>query len=461
MKKLLFILMLLITGLITAAPAPPPGGNMGGGSWNDCGPGVFYDSGGSGANYTNNELITETYCAPTAPTDCIQFTFTSFDVEAGWDWLQIYDGPNTTFPLIGTYDGTTLPNGGTITSSSGCLTMVFDSDGSITRSGWEATYQCVPCPIPTCTDGIQNQGETGIDCGGPCPACPPILIPTACINQSYTLTAGQSIVFYDDGGPGGDPCADQVGGGNYCNCNCFTRVQICAAPGEYIIADFREFAMWNTTSGWDWMKIYDGPNLISPILYNNEAGGPDNPMGDCGIGLNILNFCSTGNCLTFEFWATSVVNRAGWDCLVTSVAIPCVLPVEFLEFEVYCDKFIWSTATETNNNYFSLYHSYNGIEWTHYKDYSGNGTINTPSLYEFYEENIPHGYYRLTQTDFDGKTEELSTKFINCTNYVPLEIKSVWSIDGKYLGTEYPNKSGLYIIKYKDGSIYKRGIIKY
>jgi len=26
---------------------------------------------------------------------------------------------------------------------------------------------CPPCP--TCSDGIQNQGETGIDCGGPCP----------------------------------------------------------------------------------------------------------------------------------------------------------------------------------------------------------------------------------------------------------------------------------------------------
>ena len=25
---------------------------------------------------------------------------------------------------------------------------------------------------PTCSDGIQNQGETGVDCGGPCPACP-------------------------------------------------------------------------------------------------------------------------------------------------------------------------------------------------------------------------------------------------------------------------------------------------
>jgi len=30
-----------------------------------------------------------------------------------------------------------------------------------------------PCPAcPTCSDGIQNQGETGVDCGGPCPSCP-------------------------------------------------------------------------------------------------------------------------------------------------------------------------------------------------------------------------------------------------------------------------------------------------
>ena len=26
-------------------------------------------------------------------------------------------------------------------------------------------------PAPTCYDGIQNQGESGIDCGGPCTAC--------------------------------------------------------------------------------------------------------------------------------------------------------------------------------------------------------------------------------------------------------------------------------------------------
>lgn len=29
------------------------------------------------------------------------------------------------------------------------------------------------CDAPSCTDGVENQGETGADCGGPCPACPP------------------------------------------------------------------------------------------------------------------------------------------------------------------------------------------------------------------------------------------------------------------------------------------------
>lgn len=29
-----------------------------------------------------------------------------------------------------------------------------------------------PCPVCTCTDGIRNQSEVGVDCGGPCTACP-------------------------------------------------------------------------------------------------------------------------------------------------------------------------------------------------------------------------------------------------------------------------------------------------
>lgn len=37
----------------------------------------------------------------------------------------------------------------------------------------DATGECQPAAAQeTCTDGIKNQGESGVDCGGPCPACP-------------------------------------------------------------------------------------------------------------------------------------------------------------------------------------------------------------------------------------------------------------------------------------------------
>jgi hypothetical protein len=36
--------------------------------------------------------------------------------------------------------------------------------------GGRVTVLGVPCPC--CRDGVQNQGETGVDCGGICAICP-------------------------------------------------------------------------------------------------------------------------------------------------------------------------------------------------------------------------------------------------------------------------------------------------
>jgi hypothetical protein len=33
-------------------------------------------------------------------------------------------------------------------------------------------YLIIKPGLPSCSDGIQNQGEAGVDCGGPCPPCP-------------------------------------------------------------------------------------------------------------------------------------------------------------------------------------------------------------------------------------------------------------------------------------------------
>ena len=116
--------------------------------------------------YNNNEFYTITFCSST-PGDEITFDFTSFDVETFFDGLTVYNGPNIFSPqIIGSPFDNSNPPGAVSSSGTGCLTFVFSSDGSGQFAGWEAV---ISCGTPSCTDGIQNQGETGIDCGGPCP----------------------------------------------------------------------------------------------------------------------------------------------------------------------------------------------------------------------------------------------------------------------------------------------------
>ena len=123
---------------------------------NACG-GNFYDSGGPAGNYGNGQLFTATFCAP--PGQYLTFNFTSFNTEFLFDWLDIYNGPNTAAPLIGSFTGNNSP--GLITSTQGgCITFVFDSDGSQVSSGWTATITCSTTPP-----------STGNDCGGSLPFC--------------------------------------------------------------------------------------------------------------------------------------------------------------------------------------------------------------------------------------------------------------------------------------------------
>ena len=62
--------------------------------------------------------------------------------------------------------------GGT-TGGSGGGTPAPSCDDQIQNQGEEGIDCGGPCPTPcpSCSDQIQNQGETGIDCGGPCPPC--------------------------------------------------------------------------------------------------------------------------------------------------------------------------------------------------------------------------------------------------------------------------------------------------
>jgi N-acetylneuraminic acid mutarotase len=107
--------------------------------------GTHEDPGGAGS-YVDNSNFTQTICSSSS--NCVSLTFTSFGLESGFDYLEIHDGPSAASPQVAgsPFTGSVLP--GTITCSSGCMTLVFTSDISNTDIGWTATISCVACPPP-------------------------------------------------------------------------------------------------------------------------------------------------------------------------------------------------------------------------------------------------------------------------------------------------------------------------
>lgn len=139
-----------------------------------CG-GLFYDSGGPTGNYANNQDYTYTFL-PATVGEKVRINFTAFATEASWDGMMIYDGPNTTSPLIssGKPAGSAVPAGawhgenaadspGQLTSShpTGAITIRFTSDGSNVRAGWIAELSCVPLCNISETPTLSIADESG------------------------------------------------------------------------------------------------------------------------------------------------------------------------------------------------------------------------------------------------------------------------------------------------------------
>ena len=96
------------------------------------------------------------------------------------------------------------------------------------------------------------------------------------------------------------------------------------------------------------------------------------------------------------------------------------LPIELTEFEPTCEegkvKLDWETTTEHNNDYFRIERSGNNELFETVGVVKGNGNSLTHSSYSWVDENPLRetAYYRLSQTDFDGKSETFPARSINC-----------------------------------------------
>jgi hypothetical protein len=99
------------------------------------------------------------------------------------------------------------------------------------------------------------------------------------------------------------------------------------------------------------------------------------------------------------------------------------LPIELTSFTGHCDQqntiLKWSTASERNNSFFTVERSVDAIHW----DIIGtvDGAVNSfaPKSYSFTDFTLENNnyYYKLKQTDFDGKYEYSHLVFVqNCEN---------------------------------------------
>ena len=112
--------------------------NMHGGSESVSEETFFCDDGGQKSNYSNNQDDTLTIYPATAG-GTVLVTFQSFETEANYDYLEIYDGTTTDeTTLVGSFSGDNNPGTMSATNPDGALTFRFYSDYSVNKSGWVA-----------------------------------------------------------------------------------------------------------------------------------------------------------------------------------------------------------------------------------------------------------------------------------------------------------------------------------
>ncbi|MFK8162357.1 MAG: cohesin domain-containing protein [Lewinella sp.] len=160
------------------------------------------------------------------------------------------------------------------------------------ETGVDCGGSCTACP-PTCSDGIMNGNETGVDCGGPdCPVCP---------------TCDDGIMNGDETGVdcGGSctacpSCSDGIMNGNETGVDCGGPDCAACPTCDDGIMNGDETGV---DCGGSCTACVDPPTCSDGIMNGNETGvdcgGPDCApcmTTTCGEGSSFLNLCVSEVC---------------------------------------------------------------------------------------------------------------------------------------------------------------------
>lgn len=155
-----------------------------------------------------------------------------------------------------------------------------------------------------------------------------------------------------------------------------------------------------------WDLSTSGPVIASELRLlidtDNDGGFTDETpiSGATALGAGI-----------FEFAAVSGLSNGTRFTLATIDETSTPLPVTWISFDVKNtlagNELNWATASEINNDYFSIEHSKNAETWTEIGQVKGKGNSNIKQSYRFIDrEPIKEfNYYRIKQVDFNGAVD--------------------------------------------------------
>ncbi|MBI2270175.1 MAG: LamG domain-containing protein [Bacteroidetes bacterium] len=112
------------------------------------------------------------------------------------------------------------------------------------------------------------------------------------------------------------------------------------------------------------------------------------------------------------------------EYIIASKNIINPLPIELIEFNAVCEGnkvyIKWTTASEINNDFFTVERTVDRADFETVAMVKSPGTTSGKKSYSVIDESPSPGtsYYRIKQTDFDGKTESFSLTAINFSKQI-------------------------------------------
>ncbi len=325
--------------------------------------GTFYDSGADTGNYGSNEDYSISFL-PAPGADFVIVDFVSFDIEQGYDFLHVYDGPDVNSPEIpgSPFTGNNSP--GLLSGTNG-LTFRFVSDYSVEYSGWEASVSCYTATsVPNCaTNPVPADSATGVYIStteltwdnqigvtsydvyfgtdtNPLNNSPvtvttnrfPVtlnanttyywtVLPENSIGQAsgcqvWSFTTGGNVynmidgatvttcsgVFFDEGGPN-NPYSNNLNQ---------TMTFLPDTPGNVLSFNFTAFEVEQVGSNqYDYLEVYDGTDTNATLI--GKFSGID---GTVPAALQPVVATNPDGALTFKFHSDSSVQKAGWEAMI-------------------------------------------------------------------------------------------------------------------------------------------------